>query len=469
MSSRTRFFGTAGARGFTNIEITPEVGLRLGLALATYYNHQGCLLIAHEGRFGAQSISDAIRSGLMAGGMNVLECGELLHPGFGCTIKEHSSQGGVYVTGSHMPAERIGIMVFMHDAAPAVGSTLLEIESIYFEDPNPVIWNKVGSIAPLAYNGVANYIQTVLKLETELIPIIAKENFQVVVDPGHGTMREALPRILHMAGVDTIILNSHPDPYFQGRSSDPSTENLMETAQYVKNVGADLAFATDSDGDRISLITETGEPLIGDIIGALFAEQALNSYGSGSIVTCVNASSLIEWVADRYDGEVIYNRIGPPDTVRHIKLHNPISAYEDVGKFYWPRKIGNFWGDSGLAALELLGMLAMGHYSLSRAIRHFPKFHTIKTGVELSDTVKYTVFEKVVQTIDQIAEPNARILTIDGIRIFFADGWLLIRPSGTEPVIRVYAESRNPNRASVLAQQGVDYILEVKHNMTNNI
>jgi len=436
--------------------------------MATFFNHQGRLLIAHEGRFGAQSISDAIRSGLMAGGMNVLECGELPHPGFGWAIKKQSSQGGVYVTGSHMPAERIGIMVFMHDAAPAVGSTLSEIENIYFEGPNPVTWNKVGYVTPLDYNGVDDYIQTVLKLEMEQISIIAKEDFQVVIDPGHGTMREALPRILHLAGVDTIILNSNPDPYFQGRSSDPSTENLMKTAQYVKNVGADLAFATDSDGDRISLVTDEGEPLIGDIIGALFAEQAYNIYGSGSVVTCVNASSLIEWVADRYDGDVIYNRIGPPDTVRHIKLHNPVSAYEDVGKFYWPRKIGNFWGDSGLAALELLGLLATKHQSLSSAIRHFPKFHTIKTGVELSDELKYSVFEKVSQTIDQIAEPNARILTIDGIRIFYADGWLLIRPSGTEPVIRVYAESRDPNRASELAQQGVDHIQELKQSLTSN-
>ncbi|MFX0197362.1 MAG: hypothetical protein ACFFCW_14655 [Candidatus Hodarchaeota archaeon] len=465
MKKITRLFGTAGARGFTNVDITPEMGLRLGLAVATFFDNQGSLFLAHEGRFGAHSISDGIRSGLTAGGIDVFECGELPHPGFCWAIRQSSPKGGIYVTGSHMEPERIGIMVFMEDAAPAVGSTLPEIERIYFEGPRGVVWNKMGRVITAPF-GVETYIQTVLKLEKELVTTIAKENFQVLVDPGHGTMRKALPRLLHLAGVDTIVVNSNPDPLFRGRHSDPSPENLAETARYVQKIGVDLAVAADSDGDRVSYVTNKGEPLFGDVIGALFAEQAFKEYGSGPVVTCVNASSLIEWVSERFGGEVVYTRIGPPDTVRHIKSHSPISAYEDVGKFYWPRKIGNFWGDACLATIELLGFLAVEQISLAKAIQHFPKFTTIKIGVEVSETEKYPIFEKSLQTIDQIAEPNARILTIDGIRTFFSDGWLLIRPSGTEPFIRIYAESRNPNRASELAQLGIDHVLEAKRSYT---
>ncbi|MFQ6124720.1 MAG: hypothetical protein ACE5R6_08965 [Candidatus Heimdallarchaeota archaeon] len=465
MKNRTRLFGTAGVRGFTNVDITPAMGLRLGLAVATYFNHQGQILLGHESRYGAQSISDAIRSGLTAGGMDVFECGELPHPGLCWAIRQHSPKGGIYVTGSHMEPERVGIMVFMEDAAPVIGSTLSEIERIYFEGPRGVVWNKMGSVNMAPY-GVETYLQTVLKLEKELVATVAQENFQVVVDPGHGTMRKALPHLLHLTGVDTIVMNSNPDPLFQGRHSDPSPENLTETARHVQQLGVDLAVAADSDGDRVSFVTNEGAPLFGDVIGALFAEQAFKEYGSGPVVTCVNASSLIEWVSEQYGGEVIYTRIGPPDTVRHIKSHSPISAYEDVGKFYWPRKIGNFWGDAGLAALELLGLLAIEQKSLADAIQHFPKFTIVKTGVEVSETEKYPVFEKSLQSIDQIVEPNARILTIDGIRTFFTDGWLLIRPSGTEPVIRVYAESRNSNRASELAQLGIDHVLEAKRSFS---
>ncbi len=465
MTSRPRLFGTAGARGFTNVDITPMVGLRLGLAVATYFKNQGSILISHEGRFGAQTISDAIRSGLTGGGMDVIECQELPHPGFCMTIKQNPVKGGIYVTGSHMTPDRIGIMVFMDDAAPAVGTTLLEIENLFYNDLNKISWNLMGHVIPIATNGLDVYIQTILKLVKMKLPQIAKENYRIVVDPGHGTMRKALPRILHLAGVETIVLNANPDQLFQGRLSEPSPENLSTTARYVQQLEADLAVATDSDGDRASFITAEGDPLIGDIIGALFAEQAFNKYVSGSIVTCVNASSLIEWVAERYGGEVIYTRIGPPDTVHHIKLHNPISAYEDVGKFYWPREFRNFWGDSGLATLELLNLLAINQQSLSEAIHHFPKFTTIKTEVEMSESIKYTIFEDALQSINQIAESNTRILTIDGIRIFFEDGWLLIRPSGTEPIIRVYAESRDPSRASELAQLGIDHIQDVKQKL----
>ncbi len=451
-----RLFGTAGIRGRCNIEITPEFALRLGLAVSQFLGNEGKIIIGRDTRLCAEVIELAIISGVICGGVDVIEAGVAPTPSITWTIKDFDAKGAIMVTGSHLPPDRIGIMVIKEDGTYLFGRDVELLETIYFEKKRKEVpWNKVGKKI------VSKEILKIYK--KKLLNVIDKKNiskraYRVVIDPGHGACCGILSEILSEVGCDCILINEEPDGNFPGRLPEPISENLEKTATMVKSVGADIGIATDSDGDRVRFISSEGVVISADVIGAFFVENEFMNKEIGPIVTPINSSSLIEWLCQKYHAKLVWCKIGPPDTVRAIKEEKAIFAYEEVGKYYFTDI--SLWTDACLSTLKLLETLAYLDKDLSEISRQYPTYYQIKTFVECPDDLKIPVLGKVKKLIDlNFLDLNIRqVFSIDGLKIVGDEGWLLIRPSGTEPIIRVYSESKKEERTKNLSIQGINLV-----------
>jgi phosphomannomutase len=197
---------------------------------------------------------------------------------------------------------------------------------------------------------------------------------------------------------------------------------------------------------------------MGDVSGSLLALIELDQHGSGTIVTPINSSNLIEDVVAQYKGKVVYSRVGPPAIVAAVKRHKALFAFEESGKAIYPNL--NLLSDSGLSSSHLLEHLAHHDTKLSTIIDAFPKYHQLKRAIDCPNQLKEAVTNHALKSV-KANYPKAKVDTKDGVKVIFDDGWLLLRPSGTEPVFRCFAESRQKKRTKELLSLGLDWIDDI--------
>jgi phosphomannomutase/phosphoglucomutase len=449
----TPHFGTSGIRGVVPQELKPEIAWQLGLSIATVFDRKP-LLLCHDNRTSGPLLAHALASGLMAGGSDVLSGGQVITPAVSFYTRRRGLAGAVIATGSHIPAEMSGVEVLTSDGAPIDRAREREIEARVATLPEPVPWNRAGSlntvtdVGPLWVKGVVEQVDTAK---------IRKHAFRVTVDTGNGS---AIPWLLDvMAALDCTVVgvNTRPDPLFPGRTPNLAVGILDNTARIVKQTGSDLGVAVDGDGDRAFFFDDRGRSLMGDVSGTILARIELERRGGGTIVAPINTSNVIEDVAAQFKGKVEYCRIGPPAIVAAVKRSRAIFAFEESGKVIYPET--NYLSDSGLAAAHILEHLAEHEVKFSALVDELPKYYQEKRAIECPDLLKNPVLNYALkQAKDSFS--NVDIVTIDGVKIVFEDGWLLLRPSGTEPVFRCFSEARSEPRARALLRQGLDWIAQ---------
>jgi phosphomannomutase/phosphoglucomutase len=447
-------FGTSGIRGEVNQELTPQVAWKIGLGVATVFKRQ-TMLLCHDNRTSGPLLAHAVASGLMAGGSSVLFGGEVITPAVSLYTRAHQLAGAVLITGSHIPANMSGIEVLASDGAPVDLKTEEQIETQVQRGPAPLPWSQQGSLTIRSDIGQC-WIDTVLdQVDLELI---REKQFRVVVDAANGTAVPWLLDIIRSLDCTLIGINTRSDPLFPGRSPNLRVKLLEEAAQLVKTTKSDLGIAVDGDGDRAFFIDDKGRALMGDVSGTLLACLELDRQGGGTIVTPINSSNLIEEMVAKHNGTVKYSRVGPPAIVAAVKQHNAVFAFEESGKAIYPQH--NFLSDSGLASVYLLEHLAKTESALSALIDQFPKYHQLKRALDCPNHLKQQIIDHVLQSAKNQV-PKASVVTIDGIKLVFDDGWLLLRPSGTEPVFRCFSEARSKRRAQELLQLGLNWINDI--------
>ncbi|MFX1577750.1 MAG: phosphoglucosamine mutase, partial [Promethearchaeota archaeon] len=205
-------------------------------------------------------------------------------------------------------------------------------------------------------------------------------------------------------------------------------------------------------------IDDKGRALMGDVSGTLLAYIELSQQGGGTIVTPINSSNLVEDIVGQFKARVVYSRVGPPAMVAAAKKHNAVFAFEESGKIIYPRL--NYLSDSGLGTANLLEYLAKSEKTLSEIIDGFPQYIQLKRAIDCPNELKEAVTTHALDMVKQHF-PKAQLITKDGVKVVFDDGWLLLRPSGTEPVFRCFTEARQKDRAQELLKLGIDWIDEV--------
>ena len=446
----TRLFGTNGIRGVVGQDMTADLAVKVGRAIGTFFGG-GSVALARDTRLSGPMLARAAASGLMSAGSEVIDLGIVPTP---CAqyfvAKSGPLKGAVVVTASHNPREFNGLKGIDPHGMEMRREDEEAIEAIIFEDRFRVApWSEVGSIRS-DDSGIHRYLEGIrAKVDVDAI---RKRGLTVVVDPGNGAGCLATPYLLRSLGCRVLSLNGQPDGAFPGRMPEPTVENLGDLLRLVSEVRADLGVAHDGDADRAIFVDDKGSFVDGDKSLALLARAAIHSRG-GTVVTPVSTSTLIEDVVRAAGGTVLRTRVGSPIVARTMFETGAAFGGEENGGVIFPDH--QFCRDGAMALAKMLELLAREGRSLSSLAAALPRYYIKKANVP----VPLEGRDEVLKALVEFAQ-GRKLDTTDGVKILESDGAVLVRPSGTEPVFRVYAEGRTPERADALAAEGVDLITQ---------
>jgi phosphomannomutase/phosphoglucomutase len=444
MLSSKRLFGTNGIRGVVNKELTAETAIKIGAAIGTFFK-RGDLIVGYDARTSGPMLARAVIAGLNATGCNVFIAGMAPTPALQYAVKNHRTDGAVVITASHNPPEYNGIKVVWNDGIELSREQEIQIEDDFFNKKiSYAEWNKIGGIRDLP-GIIDDYVEAVKKHANAAE--IEKRHYHVVVDAANSVASLAAPRILREIGCKVTTINANIDGAFPGRIPEPRPENLKDLALTVKAVGADLGVAYDGDADRSIFVDERGEIHWGDRTFALIERDFLQQNPDEKIVTPVSSSTLIRDIADAYGGELVWTKVGSV-TVSHTmkKLKAKLGGEENGGVFYGSHQSVR---DGAMTMVLILDIMAKTGKKLSELLSELPKYFIEKSKVECPNELKEKVLEKLTGQVSGL-----NVSTVDGVKIWFEDkSTVLVRPSGTEPIYRLYVEAKTKEKAVGLVKE----------------
>lgn len=432
---KMRMFGTNGVRGVVNDYMSCELALQMGKSIGKILGNR--IAVATDTRVSSPMIENALCAGLMAVGTDVLNLGMVPTPALQHYIRVRPEiTGGVMITASHNPPEFNGIKCISSDGTECPPEEEHAIECMYDSVITGVPWDRIGSMTYVS--GVADeYVESIVsKIDVDLI---RDAKLTVCVDCANGASVETTPMLMKRLGVRAITINGNPQGEFPGHPSEPTEENLSELKKMVVDVGADLGIAHDGDADRCVFVDSTGRFVSGDVSLALLSEYLLKKNGSGKVMVTVATSSMVNEVVEKAGGTTVYTAVGSPIVARAMSSEGGIFGGEENGGLIFADH--QFCRDGGMGAARMLELIAR-YGPLSRRIDSLPEYHTIKNAISCPDNLKQTIAQRIAEN-----HSNERINTTDGLRIDYDDGWVLLRPSGTEPKYRIYSESKDRNTA----------------------
>ncbi|OPY27373.1 MAG: putative phosphoglucosamine mutase [Methanocella sp. PtaU1.Bin125] len=438
-------FGTNGVRGVANVEMTPEMAMSLAKSIGTFRN--GKFAVGMDTRHSGAMLKNAVIAGLLSTGCSVVDLGIAPTPCVQYYVKRHAD-AGMIITASHNPPEYNGIKGIAGDGTEMSRQDEAAIEKIYFARTfKNANWSETGSVAcadpkPEYIDGIVNAVDA---------EAIRAKRFTVVCDTGCGAASVTTPFLLRKLGCKVITLNAQVDGTFPGRNPEPTGNEINDLKAAVKTAGANLGVAHDADADRAVFIDDKGRFVNEDVLLALMTQYKLQRKPGSTVVTPVSSSSLIEDIAKQYDSNVIWTMVGSIHVARKMMEVGAIFGGEGNGGLIFPEF--QYCRDGGMSAGSMLEMLAKTGRKLSDIVDALPSYSSVKEKIKCKDK------DRVLKSIeDDVRREKAKADLTDGIKIFRPEGWVLVRASGTEPIIRVFAESRTDSGARTLADYGVGLV-----------
>jgi len=442
-----KLFGTNGIRGVFGDDLTLDFIHDITLSITTYFK-EGPILVGYDGRDSSPVIAKVICSALNYAGLDCKNSGLVPTPCLEFATKTLGYKGGIMITASHNPPKYNGIKPIASDGVEISREDELIIEEIYFNKKwkNPPkhwgITNKEEQAIEAYLDGVKSQVNTA--------KIISK-NFKVVLDLGNGAQAVLAPMFCKMLGCEVFVINEKIDGKFPGRGSEPTPENLQELSQTVLDNHANLGVAFDGDGDRSLFCDSNGEILTGEKSALLLTRHILEKNPNSTVVTCLNSGSSIESIAESTNSRVVRTKIGSVEVSRKMVSMNALIGFEENGGFMYGKH--NQVRDGIMTLALVLDLIALSGKTISEEIATLPPSFTTKDKISCSsDEAK-----KIVDILKQ-ENPNANIE--DGIKISFDEkNWVMVRPSGTEPIVRIYAEAVSKKDLDKIMS---DYIQKIK-------
>jgi len=445
-------FGTDGVRGLIT-ELTPELVVRLAEAIATYFPPGSRLLVGRDVRAGGEAYARIISGTLLYFGVKVYDAGLTPTPALQYAVKTLGFDGGVMVTASHNPREYNGIKVIGPDGIELDRNREKELEEIFWEGRfRSIDWKAIShSIEPYRIVNQVYVDGVVEKVDKELI---ASRKLRILIDPANSVGALTTPEIAKRLGVEYLVLNGSLDSRFPSRNPEPTPENIFETAQVVKSLGLDLGVAHDGDADRSIFIDNLGRVQSGDRTASLLAKYLKTERGEhGKVYTAVSSSMVIEDVMKDIGVEVVWLKVGSVDIAHAMKKGgDALCGFEENGGFMYPPH--QYVRDGGMTLALFLEMLAMFKTTPSELYDSLPYYYSVKTKYKMGRDKALLVVERVKEEFK-----TERLITIDGVKVVGRDYWVLVRPSGTEPLLRVMLEARSESDAKSIFER-IDKIVK---------
>ncbi|MCS7144460.1 MAG: phosphoglucosamine mutase [Archaeoglobaceae archaeon] len=433
-------FGTNGVRGIANEELTAEMALDLGRVIATL--KPGKIAVACDTRLSSFMLKSAVLAGIMSAGSTAVDLGIAPTPALQFYAKT-KKVAGVVVTASHNPREYNGIKFVQENGAEFFREMDEESERIYMSKSFKLAkWNEVGTL--LHDDPIELYVNAIVD------SVEIDKKYRVVVDCGNGAGCFTTPEILKRLGCEVYGINCNSDGRFPARNPEPVEKELELLKKAVLDFKADFGVAHDGDADRAVFVNEKGEFVSEDAMLALMAKHYVEKHGGGIVVTPVSSSRCVEDAVREVGGEVVYTAVGSPVVAKVMMERKAVFGGEGNGGLIFPEHL--LARDGGMSVAKVLELIDETGKKLSELIAEIPRYYMLKGKVECRNK------EKVLKELRK-KFPNAN--HVDGARIDFENGWLLIRPSGTEPIARIYAEGRSRERAEELYNEGLKILKQI--------
>jgi len=442
MRKRVRLFGTNGVRGVVNNDMTIDLACRLGYAAGTYLRPGDKVALGRDTRGSGKMLLNAFASGLLATGVDAVDLGILPTPALQYNVKG-GYNFGIMITASHNPPEYNGIKCIAPDGTELNRCEEEKIEEVYFRERfREVEWDQVGSILH-EDSAIEKYIDGIIaRVDTG---IIQKKTPTVVLDCGNGAASVVMPYLLERLSCKVITLNANPNVISPARESEPSESNLEILIALMRTGKADIGIAYDGDADRAVVVDEKGRYHMGDHTLTLVAKY-ITARKKGIVVTPVSSTMAVEDVVIKNGSRVVYTPVGAPIVARKMIDLNAVFGGEENGGLIFPEH--QYCRDGGMTSAFLIELIS-SEGRISTLLDNLPRYFNAKSKFECPEGLKH----RVMQEMTSLAGTKGRIDTLDGVKLWVDDGWVLVRPSGTEPIFRVFAESKQRKTAHHLVEE----------------
>ena len=433
-----KFFGTNGIRGVFPDDFNLEFIHDMTLSIGTYFE-KGPILIGYDGRDSSPLICKIITSTLNSIGINCNIAGLVPTPCLEYAVKSLGYSGGIMITASHNPPQYNGIKPAGKDGVEISREDELLIEDIYLKKnwlSNPEKWGtteeETRSIETYL-NGIKSHVNSKL---------IESKSFKVVLDLGNGAQAVSAPDFCKKVNCETILVNETIDGKFPGRGSEPTPQNLSVLSKTVIENQADFGIAFDGDGDRSIFCDNKGTILTGDKSALVLMRHLLKKNPDSLVVTCLNSGTNTEVLTEKYNSKVIRTKVGSVEVSRKMLSTDALIGFEENGGFMFGKH--NQVRDGCMSLALMLDFLAITDNSLSDEISKLPPSFTTKDKIPCSS-------QDAEQIILSLKTEFPESDLSDGIKIILdSKNWVMIRPSGTEPIVRIYAESESQEKLEAL-------------------
>lgn len=455
-------------RGIVGTELTEELAERVGLAYATYSSKRGVktISVGRDGRLSSPLLHQALLKGLLAGGLDVIDIGICSSPLVYFSLFTLPVGGGIMITGSHNAAEYNGFKI-------CLGKTAIHGEEI--QELRRVMEQGVFSTGSgrLSEHPI---IPDYLKYIEKSFPHVKAQKLHVVIDCGNGAASLVAKQALELLGCKVTGLYCDLDGRFPNHHPDPTVlENLSDLMQAVRDHRADVGIGYDGDADRIGAVDEQGQVLWGDRLLVLYARDILLEKPGSTIISEVKASqSLYDDIAKR-GGRAVMWKTGHSLIKAKMKEEAAVLAGEMSGHmFFADRYFG--YDDAVYASCRLVEILAKAQQPLSALVSDLPQsVVTPEIRVDLPDTIKFDVVERVRNKFTEYLQTKQglgpkklalrNLITIDGVRAIFDDGWGLIRASNTQPALVLRFEATSSDQLNAIRALIEEELREAKRSL----
>lgn len=452
---RSKLFGSSGVRGLVNVDLTPILAAKIGLAVVTFSKAKK-ILLARDTRVSGLMLENAVVSGLLAGGAKVNCLGVVPTPVLACLTKRLNADAGMMITASHNPPQYNGIKIFDSDSVAYGEESQDKIERIIErENFRLTDWRDVGEA--LFVDESHLYVEMAQK------NVRLNKKWHVIVDPGCGAAYNLAPTIFENSRCRVTSINAQPDGFFPGRSPEPNAESLKPLAKVVRELGADVGVAYDGDGDRVAFVDEKGDFADFDRTLAAYAAYVAKKKHGGIIVTNVEASMCVEKTVEEHGGKVIRTKVGDVYIAEAIKQFNAVFGGEPCGAWIHPQI--HYCPDGILSSMLLLKALEDENKRLSEFVSETPQYQTLRGNVACKTEIKYGVVKKAVEGLKSVFPEYKQLSAVDGVRLTLEEGWILVRASGTEPLIRLTVEGESLKAAEEKMEKAVVLVKKLVEEM----
>ena len=444
--------GTIG--GKVGDGLTPLDIVRFTASYASFIRNESSssntIIIGRDARISGEMVSNIVSGTLMGCGFDVLDVGLSTTPSIEVAVQLNKSAGGIIITASHNPKQWNALKLLNADGeflSAADGEYILTLA-----EKDDFTFSEVDDLGNYTFDDSFNdkHIEEVLKLDLVDVDLVKSSGFKVVVDAVNSTGGFMVPNLLEKMGVECIKLFCNPNGKFP-HNPEPLPENLTEISNLVVSEGADFGIVVDPDVDRLAMVCEDGT-MFGEEYTLVAVADYVLSKTPGNTVSNLSSTRALSDITNKHNGSYQASAVGEVNVVEKMKATNSVIGGEGNGGVIYPEM---HYGRDALIGIALfLTQLAERKISVRELRDSYPNYFISKNKIQLTPEINV---DKILSDLEDKYKKE-KITSTDGLKIDFKEGWVHLRKSNTEPIIRIYAESKGEDKANDLAENMIKEI-----------